>query len=524
MGKKQHQSDKLYVTSREWKESFGGHKDNKDTRVQRAEFKRLPFTHCALTFLPFKKPVCTPEGTIFDKEPLLAYITRNGINPVNGKKLPASQLVDLKFSLDSDGNFQCPVTFRTFTPFSLIVAIRTTGNVYSMDAVEELNLKRSHLKDLLTDVPFKRSDIITLQDPNDVEKFNMEKFYHVQFDTRTQEQIAEEKRQMESPSFFLNKVTGEAKLAIDKLNEKYVAKKNEVEKVRIADKLNAAHYSQGKVSAGFTSTTLDPATNNESAVLEDDEVKYSRVTKNGFVRINTNHGPLNLELFCKIAPKACENFIVHCKNNYYDKSKFHRSIKHFMLQGGAPANTGKDGESIWGKPFKDEINGSLKHDARGVLSMANKGSDTNQSQFFITYRPATHLNGKHTIFGKLVGGATTLSTIEQIKTNDKDVPLEPVIFESAEVFVDPFAEAEGEIAKERAALDGKVEPKISAPQLKSDGSSKFPKPKVHGSGVGKYIKPDLKVALKRVTEQDSTTDEEPQKKLAPRPFSDFSEW
>ena len=183
-------------------------------------------------------------------------------------------------------------------------------------------------------------------------------------------------------------------------------------------------------------------------------MKYSRVKKNGYVRINTNFGPLNLELYCKTAPKACENFITHCKNGYYNNSKFHRLIKHFMLQGnlafeignfnstsilgGDPSSTGKGGESIWGKPFKDEITGAFKHNARGVLSMANKGSDTNQSQLlvyllllsllhlifsFITFRPAVHLDGKHTIFGKLVGGLETLTEIERIETNDKDAPL-----------------------------------------------------------------------------------------------------
>jgi peptidyl-prolyl cis-trans isomerase-like protein 2 len=61
-------SDKLYLTNREWKESYGGHKNTEDTRAQRAAFKRLPFTHCALTFLPFKEPVCTQDGVIYDKK------------------------------------------------------------------------------------------------------------------------------------------------------------------------------------------------------------------------------------------------------------------------------------------------------------------------------------------------------------------------------------------------------------------------------------------------------------------------
>jgi peptidyl-prolyl cis-trans isomerase-like protein 2 len=98
----------------------------------------------------------------------------------------------------------------------------------------------------------------------------MESFYHVQFNTHTLEEIAEEKRQMQSPSYFLNKVTGEAQATMKKLNEKYVEKKNTVEKEKIADKINAAHYSEGKVSAGFTSTTMAPVTQNRAAVLEED--------------------------------------------------------------------------------------------------------------------------------------------------------------------------------------------------------------------------------------------------------------
>lgn len=76
MGKKQHQSDKLYLTNKEWKE-IGGHKDTNDTRVQRAAFKRLPFSHCALTFVPFKDPVCTLTGEIFDKKYVLFFKQAN---------------------------------------------------------------------------------------------------------------------------------------------------------------------------------------------------------------------------------------------------------------------------------------------------------------------------------------------------------------------------------------------------------------------------------------------------------------
>ncbi|KAH7694918.1 peptidyl-prolyl cis-trans isomerase, partial [Aphelenchoides avenae] len=92
-----------YLTTKEWKESYGGHKDDSSTRIQRAVFKRLPFTHCALSFLPFEDPVCTPEGTIFDIAHITPYLKKHGINPVTGKKMSAKDLIVLKFSRDSDG-------------------------------------------------------------------------------------------------------------------------------------------------------------------------------------------------------------------------------------------------------------------------------------------------------------------------------------------------------------------------------------------------------------------------------------
>lgn len=94
-----------------------------------------------------------------------------------------------------------------------------------------------------------------------------------------------------------------------------------------------------------------------------------------------------------------------------------------MIQGGDPTGTGKGGESIWGKPFKDEVNSKLLHAGRGVVSMANSGPHTNGSQFFILYKSANHLNFKHTVFGGVVGGLTTLATMEKVPVDDDDRPL-----------------------------------------------------------------------------------------------------
>lgn len=94
-----------------------------------------------------------------------------------------------------------------------------------------------------------------------------------------------------------------------------------------------------------------------------------------------------------------------------------------MIQGGDPTGTGKGGQSIWGKPFKDELNSKLLHSGRGVVSMANSGPHTNGSQFFILYKSANHLNFKHTVFGMVVGGLTSLASMEKVPVDDDDRPL-----------------------------------------------------------------------------------------------------
>lgn len=99
------------------------------------------------------------------------------------------------------------------------------------------------------------------------------------------------------------------------------------------------------------------------------------------------------------------------------------SCRNFMIQGGDPTGTGRGGQSIWGKPFKDELNSKLLHSGRGVVSMANSGPHTNGSQFFILYKSANHLNFKHTVFGGVVGGLITLSAMEKVPVDDDDRPL-----------------------------------------------------------------------------------------------------
>ena len=132
-------------------------------------------------------------------------------------------------------------------------------------------------------------------------------------------------------------------------------------------------------------------------------------------------GELVIKLHDDICPRTCENFRSLSKIEYKG-CVIHRLIQGFMLQSGDYQNSnGTGGSSIWGPKFPDE-NFILKHNKRGILSMANSGPDTNSSQFFITFGPTPHLDGKHVVFGEVVKGFDVLDIIEKMPTNQNDEP------------------------------------------------------------------------------------------------------
>jgi len=130
--------------------------------------------------------------------------------------------------------------------------------------------------------------------------------------------------------------------------------------------------------------------------------------------IQTNKGTIRVELLESDAPKTTENFITLAERGYYDGIIFHRVIPDFMIQGGCPNGDGRGGP---GYKFEDEIVAGLKHDRPGILSMANAGPGTNGSQFFITHIPTPWLDGKHTVFGAVVGPADQ-AIVDQIRGED----------------------------------------------------------------------------------------------------------
>lgn len=157
-----------------------------------------------------------------------------------------------------------------------------------------------------------------------------------------------------------------------------------------------------------------------------EEEKQASVWKNiEKVTLHTSVGDISLKLFPDAAPLACENFVTHCRNDYYNHLIFHRVIKNFMIQTGDPEGDGTGGESIWNAPFDDEFSPHLRHSKPFMVSMANAGPKTNGSQFFITCAPTPWLDDKHTIFGEVISGMDVVKAIENSKVGKNDKPIDP---------------------------------------------------------------------------------------------------
>ncbi len=164
--------------------------------------------------------------------------------------------------------------------------------------------------------------------------------------------------------------------------------------------------------------------------------------KEGIERISaifeTSLGTFEAELYAKECPETVWNFANLAEGrqeterggHFYDGLTFHRVIEGFVIQGGCPIGNGTGGP---GYRFADEFDSSLKHDSDGVLSMANAGPGTNGSQFFITLAATLHLDGRHTVFGKVVHGMEVVKKIGSVETGPMDNPIEPVVMKKVSI-------------------------------------------------------------------------------------------
>ncbi|KAF2185865.1 hypothetical protein K469DRAFT_687693 [Zopfia rhizophila CBS 207.26] len=548
-------TDKLYITHSEWssEDAFGtsrGVNAGKPAAVG-ASFKRLPFNYCAVSLQPFTDPVCTSAGTIFDLTHILTWLQKHNTNPVDGTPLKRSDLISLNFAKNEDNEYVDPVTYKVFTDNTHIVALRNSGNVFAWDTVERLNIKAKNWKDLVSDQEFSRKDIITLQDPQNIEARNFNSFKHIKDGEtaipgedgggvnadalgsagkilRAKEAVAKARAEREQKAKGV-----QTSKAIVPTSKNGGAKPVPAQASKPTP-YNAAVYTSGKAAASFTSTGMTPHTSGERALLSEEDymLKPKRVKQKGYARISTSLGDLNIELLPEFAPRAVWNFVKLAQKGYYKDTVFHRNIKNFMIQGGDPTGTGRGGQSIWGKPFNDEFDGPNIHNARGIISMANKGKNTNTSQFFILYRQAPHLDRKHTIFAKVVGGLdTTLKAMEMAETGEKDRPVDDIQILDVVVFVDPFEEWQ----KERKDREGKEmeEEEIRRQGGREDDRTTWTGKRIRtdgtveagsgGLGVGKYLK-----AAKEDREDEIVGEWEEEEPVKMKPnvggFGNFDNW
>lgn len=407
---------------------------------------------------------------------IIPFLRKNGNkHPITGEELKPSDLIRLTFHKKEGGDFYCPITRKTLTENSKIVANKKSGQVYLWEAVETLNIEKGNWRDLVTEEPFTRDDLIVLQDPANPKNYS-------QVFLKAQEERATASKNFDGNiSERVNLSGGVGKVLKELKMTEIQPIQNEEIVTQNPDELHAlAPHTTGKLAASLTSTSMAIRTNSEMAVLDEAETLArhfpSGKETNGTVCIRTNFGDLFFTLFASKSPRCTFNFIQLAKEGYFDGIQFHRFVKGFILQGGDPTGTGRGGESYWGKPFGERVlHPSLKHDERGILSMANAGDvNANGSQFFITLRSTPHLDGKHPIFGKLLSGSSILDQIEtevEADVNSGHRPLQPILIEDVFVLEDPFEDVKKEALKSKIVKKQKPSSTANPPK----------------SSIGKYL-------------------------------------
>ncbi|EJD03832.1 peptidylprolyl isomerase-like protein 2 [Fomitiporia mediterranea MF3/22] len=524
-------NDKLYITQTEHSGAAGGrHSASSGYRAkQQAPHPGAltPFDCCALSFQPFEHPVCArnPDGTgaVFDLVNILPWLKQhNNTNPITGEPCTPNDLIHLNYSRKPDGQIHDPISFKPFSEHSHIVAIATTGNVYLAESIKGG-------KDLLSDTSFKKEDVITLQNP------------HAMSSTSSSTAVT-----------AATKTSKVAKSTATKPQAAGVAALREKEKLP----WNVSPYSSGLPGASLTSTSVDPTTQTSRLLWDEEELMFEAISnppkskskeadvgkRRAYVRVVTSlGGSLNLELYCEKAPKTCYNFLMLAREGKYDNCIFHRLIPGFMIQTGDPTGTGSGGQSYWGSAFRDEydLKGAAKHDSRGILAMANRGMGTNTSQFFITFKPTPHLDGKHTVFGKLVGGEDVLDTLERLPRKEgTDRPAKTVRITEIIIYQDPFEEYKTRLKrklerKAEAEQAGESDKSIAKEKKEGDDVNWFGVKlgiEKRGTGangssaadVGKYL--NLKRPLETASPSTRADDDDDGKKKRKIGFGNFDSW
>ncbi|KAL9715932.1 cyclophilin peptidyl-prolyl cis-trans isomerase Cyp8 [Leucoagaricus gongylophorus] len=546
-------SNKLYITHEEHTGKFGSHSASVGYKLKQEAphpGARTPFDCCALSFQPFTHPVCARNldgtGTVFDLVNIIPWLKQhNNTHPFTKEPLEPTDLITLHYShKEASNEIHDPVSFKPFSEHSHIVAVATTGNVYLAESV------RGN-RDLLADISIKKTDIITLQNPHGLPAVSVAAPITATSTTTTNAKATQPKIGPKDTKAVIKQPLAGPVAAVKKVTEPW----------------NISPYSSGLPGAALTSTSVDPHTQSAKLLWDEEELMFEDFLnpagkkkgkdkdvgkRRAYVRVVTSvgGGSLNLELYCEKAPKTCYNFLMLAKAGKYNNCLFHRLVPGFMVQTGDPTGTGAGGESIWGQPFRDEydLKGAATHDSRGILAMANKGSATNGSQWYLTFRPTPHLDKKHTVFGKLVGGEDVLNTIEKMPVKaGTERPTKPIRITEIIIYQDPFEEYkkrhEKKLARQAAAeVNGSADGDQNFKKQKDNvnwfglkvgsNSAAFGTGESGAGGVGKYLSlggsdaGNLKrpQAVVSSTSNDSGSVLDEPKKKRKLGFGDFEGW
>jgi peptidyl-prolyl cis-trans isomerase-like 2 len=520
--------------------------------------RRLPFSCCALTQVPFEHPVCTEQnGIILESSALMDFILQYKKDPITGDELSSSGIITLHMDKDEEGRWQCPIVTKPFSDHTKIIAVLDRSNneayVYSFEAYKELNVNPKNYLDLTTGKKFNpKRDVVVLNDPLD-EAFqarrDIQGFWYIRNGRTLQtKKTTTDVKHSVTATRIMEQIQKER--AKNKRKEEAPVSLPDGKKVKIySEDVTGVTYTSGKTAGSLTSSTMGIESNNEKREATQEEIleaqfKVMRKRKEkGYVRMTTNHGDMLLELHCDITPRTCTNFLGLCAAKEYDGTGFHRLIPGFMIQGGK-AKAGEDA-SFWGPAFQDEFDDRLKHTGAGKLSMANAGAGTNKRQFFITLKSCPHLDRKHSIFGEVVDGEALLEKLQKIQTDKKDRPVETITILKMEILVDPAKEAElleqtriQELAEAREA-EAEWKKAKALGKMKGPAKSTMYDDATMGSGgtttdtIGKYLPASLVAATSDTQQLDKDNDGFPtlpapiaNTKVPPKTakFGNFSGW
>ena len=223
-----------------------------------------------MSLQPWENPFCTIDGTVYDLVHILPWIKQYKSDPVSGKPMDSKSLIKFTFYKSAQGEYHCPITFKVFNEHSHIIAIKSTGNVYSQEAIQTLIIDAKNYRDLINDEQISRADFITIQDPNSVTDKNISEFFHYKNDLKVQNTELEDAKKL--VSYKLNAIGTTSKILDEYHSKSAKVSIKKTEKTNTEKALDA-HYSTGRMAAALTSTTMTPVTSIETAKINEADYK-----------------------------------------------------------------------------------------------------------------------------------------------------------------------------------------------------------------------------------------------------------